>query len=89
VKLTALEVDVLKGLYASEYHDGGPQPYIWSWAIRNQLATPAQLPGVVSSLAKKGITRSDGSGEERAVAVTELGAQVARELGIYTEEETP
>lgn len=79
--VTELERDVLAGIYASEYSDG-PLAEPWSWSIRAKVATKAQIPGVVASLVKKGLVRSNGMGKEASVGVTERGYHVAVALGI-------
>jgi hypothetical protein len=82
VYLTPLEQDVLRGIYESDYADGGPRPDVWAWSLAVQVATPRQIPGVVSSLVKKGLVKTTGTGEEGSIYVTELGQQAAAEIGV-------
>lgn len=85
--LTELEIDVLDGIYRSDYNDGGTTADIWAWSINARKATTKQLSGVVSSLSKKGIVVTDGDGtrdNDFTIRVTELGIEVARSLGFFT-----
>jgi hypothetical protein len=87
MKLTALEQDVLRAFWRSEYQDGDAQPSIWSWSVTDhcQLATPKQVPGVMSSLAKKGLISVTGdTGNEAAASVTEAGFAAAKAAGLIT-----
>lgn len=84
-KLTLLEKDVLGGIYASNYADTA-NPNVWSWSIEPLVCTMEQRAGVVSSLNKKGIVTSEGSGDEASMWVSDTGAAIARELGIYSDE---
>lgn len=85
-KLTLLEKDVLGGIYASNYADTA-NPNVWSWSIEPLVCTMEQRAGVVSSLNKKGIVTSEGSGDDAAMWVSDTGAAIARELGIYSDGE--
>lgn len=77
-KLTLLEKDMLAGIYASQYNDGSDQPNVWSWSVEPRIVEMKQRKGVASSLNKKGIIVSEGSGDEAAMWVTPLGFEVAK-----------
>jgi hypothetical protein len=85
-KLTTLEADVLAGVYASNYADGRC-PNVWSWSIEPRICEMKQRKGVVSSLNKKGVVCSEGSGDEAAMLVTPMGAEIAEAYGFYSDEE--
>lgn len=78
ITLTELEKDVLTGINNSDYGDELGHE-IWSWSIANKVATPKQIPGVVSSLTKKGLTFSGGKGDDAVIGLTELGKQICIE----------
>lgn len=71
VKLTALEAIVIRQIAENNYQDGQPGTNdIWSSEIINNgpaelhdLVKPRSLPGVVSSLVKKGLARTGDDGE--------------------------
>ena len=72
--LTLLEHNTLAGIYASEYHAGNyGHPSIWRWAVRAGGVAKRQLPGVISSLQRKGFVQCDGDGKEATITVTETG----------------
>lgn len=85
VDITYLEIQGLSGVYASEYADGGKQPHIWSWSIRHQMGNHT-IGGVISSLSQKGLVLCEGRGKESTIYVTSLGAEVAKELGLWKHE---
>jgi hypothetical protein len=90
INLTLLERDVLGGIYASNYTDGGPRPMIWSWSMEPKVATQAQRPGVVASLVKKGVVTCGGTGtkdDDKTIDVTDIGVECATALGIWSKED--
>jgi len=77
MKLTHLELSVLRAIDCSEYGEDIADD-VWTFSITDNMAadgaTPKQLPGVISSLSKKGLVRiCDVPGEE-TVGVTKAGA---------------
>lgn len=75
IELTQLEKEVLIGINNSEYSDALGSP-IWSWSIECASAGTKQISGVVSSLSKKGLTISQGSGKDQTVMLTPLGISI-------------
>ena len=77
--LTTLERDVIKAIAENQYSDE-PGDKIWSWAIEyhTKITLKKQIPGVVSSLVKKGLVISiDGWGkDDDTVQLTEDGVKV-------------
>lgn len=79
-KLTALESDVLvNGILRNNFQDGADGAgQIWSEQLiangKTEKVTPKQLPGVVTTLIKKGLVQSDNE----AVWLTESGIAVAK-----------
>lgn len=75
--LTMLELSVLAAIDASEYGDELTNE-IWMFSVTDNMedggATPKQLPGVVSSLVKKGLVKSGGTGNDAGVHMTDAGA---------------
>lgn len=74
MEITDKERAVLKGIIDSEYNgDNGRNP-IWSWSIRCNLPKRT-IPGVVGSLAKKGLVQCDKgeTKDEDTVVLTEAG----------------
>jgi hypothetical protein len=75
--LTALELSVLRAIDASEYGDVLTDE-IWMFSVTDNMeaggATPKQLPGVVSSLVKKGLVKSGGTGNDAGIHMTDAGA---------------
>lgn len=73
-KLTTNELAVLRAIDSSEYGDALCDQ-IWSFSIADNSDLPQRsIPGIVSSLAKKGLTVSGASGGEDTVAMTLFGA---------------
>lgn len=81
IQLTQLEKEVLEGINNSDYGDDLGDP-IWSWSIRHASAGSKVISGVVSSLSKKGLTNSQGSGNDQVVALTVAGVDVCKEYGL-------
>lgn len=77
IELTQLEREVLEGINNSEYgNDLGDA--IWSWSIKCASAGSKTISGVVSSLSKKGLTVSQGSGNDQTVQLTDLGVATCK-----------
>lgn len=75
--LTALELDVLKAIDASEYGDSLTDG-VWSFSIAQNIragVAKRSIPGVVASLSKKGLVVVSGYGtSESYVTITDAGA---------------
>jgi hypothetical protein len=78
--LTNLELEVLRALVNNDFMDGcqgadriGKE--LWSDCInqRTSIVSNVQLPGVVSSLSKKGLVKSSGTGRDATIWLTEQG----------------
>jgi hypothetical protein len=84
--LTEHEVTVLKAMYASEYHDGGARPWVWTFSVAEGagFANRRTLSGTVASLVKKGLIAADGAGDEASLVMTSLGVDICTRGGIYT-----
>lgn len=92
-KLTANETVVIAAMYASEYHDGGERPWVWTFSVADRtrgVIPAASFPGVVASLNKKGLVVSDGdasasgpSDNMGSLYLTDAGVEVAKSAGIY------
>lgn len=89
INLTELEKDVLlHGFGDSNYNGQGNEngcPWSWSIADKCKVAKKNQVPGVISSLVKKGIMSSwdyegDGNPDDEVVALTEKGKEIFRLL---------
>ncbi len=74
--LTPRERSVLLAVRDSEYHDGrdpvGSQ--VWSNCLSAEGIEPSSLPGVVSSLSKKGLVLCQGNRNDSTVELTAEGA---------------
>ena len=75
MKLTGLEMKVLKALAFNHYGEGGET---WSWATNESTypsgVTGKSLSGVLASLAKKGLVKPNGEGREGSIRTLEAGA---------------
>lgn len=80
--LTALEIEVLGAIANNDFMDGltgadaiGKE--IWSDCInqKQSIVTNAQLPGVVSSLSKKGLIKCAGSARDATIWMTAQGVE--------------
>jgi hypothetical protein len=60
-KLTEAEVAALRGVVASEYHDGRDpvDNPVWTWSC-NPFQSKRTFSGAVSSLVRKGLLRASG-----------------------------
>lgn len=78
--LTVNEIKVLDAVAKSEYGEG-IRSTVWTFTIGdNSDLKPKSIPGVVSSLVKKGYLASFGSGREACVAVTQSGVEAYEAL---------
>lgn len=81
ISITKLESDVIEnGFGKSNFNtEGNP---VWSNSLIEgcKLCTIKQLPGVVSSLVKKGLAIVDGEGAEKTVALTDEGKVILKRL---------
>jgi hypothetical protein len=76
MKLTPNEVRVLQAIDASEYGDNLLDS-VWSFTIADHSdLAPRSIGGIVSSLSKKGITKSSGYGNEETIRLTPYGVGV-------------
>ena len=74
ITLTANELTVLKAIDDSEYGCYLTDA-IWSFSIADNCnLAPTSIPGVVSSLVKKGLVRCAGYGNDAEVRMTDIGA---------------
>jgi len=85
-----MEKDVLHAIATSEYRDTGDlTETIWSFSIANntRVARPGQIPGVVASLAKKGLVISSqyDKPSERTVQLTRKGIELYKKIYRVTE----
>lgn len=80
--LTPSELKVLKALAFNHY---GDSEGTWAWAVNESLhpsgITGKALSGVVGSLAKKGLIKSEGSGSECAILTTAAGKEEMKKQG--------
>lgn len=74
MNLTDMEKDVIRAIAENEYCDVLGQD-VWSWAISHQtkITNDNQIPGVVSSLVKKGLVVSSQYDYDRVVKLTQKG----------------
>ena len=83
--LTDKELSVLSGIVRSDYSiSGDPDENvgnaIWSWSIDSEFANTPSCGGIVSSLVKKGLAKSNGEGDDATTSITQAGADALREL---------
>ena len=74
--VTELENDVImNGIVKSGFFDDYTNGIVWSDLLIDgcEITKPTQLPGVVSSLVKKGLITQEGSGREASVHLTAEG----------------
>ena len=77
MNLTELEKDVLIAIATNEFCDE-PGDWAWSYSIHYKctMTTQKQLPGVISSLIKKGLAEhDDAGGEGDCVRLTKKGIE--------------
>lgn len=75
MKLTKLELEVMKAIDASEYGER-LQDGVWTFTIADHLpktVASRSIPGIVSSLVKKGFLTTGGSGRDQEVGITKDG----------------
>jgi predicted transcriptional regulator len=81
ISITKLESDVIgNGFGKSNFNtEGNP---VWSNSLIEgcKLCTIKQLPGVISSLVKKGLALAEGEGSEKTVALTDEGKVILKRL---------
>ena len=77
MKLTHLELSVLRAIDSSEYGED-LRDDVWTFTVTDNMqadgATPKQLPGVISSLSKKGLVRICDEPGEETVGMSKTGA---------------
>lgn len=75
MNLTQNEIDALVGIVDSDFRDGN-HPVgcpVWSWSA-NPFSSHRTFSGVVASLVKKGLAKSDGgTGDEACITMTQAG----------------
>lgn len=77
MNITELEKKVMQGILRSEFNDGSEKSHpIWSWSIRADGVAKKSIPGVVASLAKKGLAICDGEGKESCVCLSDEGMKM-------------
>lgn len=79
MKLTALELAVLKAIDESEY-GGDLTDLIWTFSVDDHLPASIKstsIPGIVSSLVKKGLVVSSPAfmGDDATIGMTSAGAE--------------
>lgn len=75
VSLTANELAVLNAIDESEYGDTLRDP-VWTFTIEDNSALSGRvISGVVSSLHKKGLVISSGSGRDQQIEITAKGVE--------------
>lgn len=77
INVTSNELEALRGIDHSEYGDCITTP-VWSFSVtENCLLKTRSVPGVVSSLVKKGlVTVSDSGTAVACIAMTKAGVEV-------------
>jgi predicted transcriptional regulator/ATP-dependent Clp protease adapter protein ClpS len=77
ISVTKLEADVIEnGFGKSNFNTEGNQVWANSLIEGCKICTLKQLPGVVSSLIKKGLALSEGEGSEKTVCLTDNGKKI-------------
>jgi hypothetical protein len=78
MKLTHLELSVLRAIDNSEYGSDSLTSPTWTFSVTDNMqadgATPKQLPGVISSLSKKGLVSICDEPGEESIGMTDAGA---------------
>lgn len=81
ISITKLESDVIgNGFGKSNFNTEGNPVWANSLIEGCKLCTIKQLPGVVSSLVKKGLALAEGEGKEKTVALTDEGKVILKRL---------
>lgn len=76
-RVTEKEKSVLEAISNSDYD---PEQ-TWAWEPTQKSGLPPKsVPGVISSLVKKGLVWSQGEGEEAEVGLTEAGFDALKVL---------
>lgn len=84
VKLTAMELAALTAIDHSEYGDALDEP-IWSFSVTDNIdkAIPKKsVPGIVSSLSKKGLVHCSGGGAPISTGAPDDATIMMSEAGI-------
>jgi hypothetical protein len=81
--VTDNELAALRGIYQSEFQDSGNRVdhWVWVWSANPWDSTPAskKFGGVMASLNKKGLAKSDrAAGRDACVCLTALGVTVLK-----------
>lgn len=82
--VTDLEADAIQAIGNNDFTDGDPTAWVWSNCVAQECKTvkAKQLPGVISSLVKKGLAETDGnSGKDACVRLTETGVVALKQIG--------
>ena len=83
MNLTEMEKDVIIGIANNEFSNE-PGDWVWSYSVHFNLkiTSQTQLPGVISSLIKKGLVAHDNTGDELGdcLALTKDGVAAYRQL---------
>jgi hypothetical protein len=78
VSITKLELEALRAIDNSEYGDSLGSD-IWDWSVAQNIVegtSPKSVPGILSSLSKKGLVICNGEGKEATVGMTDMGQLV-------------
>ena len=74
---TELEIKMLENIAKNDYNNGAPGQMCPIWAncldCGPNSFSKSQIPGIVSSLSKKGLIYCSGYGSEAMVAMTDKG----------------
>ena len=90
IEITDKELNVLMGIYTSEYQDGEedtPLHWIWSFSVAYNCDYKGKiLSGIMSSLSKKGLIVSEDNmtkdNDDPCCALTALGLEVLKTCDI-------
>jgi hypothetical protein len=86
VKLTANEIQGLKGILASDFNQTGEAAInypVWTWSA-NTFSSKKSFSGVVSSLVKKGfVDSSEYDAGEWIIAITQAGWDALNAVQVY------
>jgi len=83
MNLTEMEKDVIIGIANNEFSNE-PGDWVWSYSVHFNLkiTSQTQLPGVISSLIKKGLVAHDNTGDKLGdcLALTKDGVEAFKRL---------
>jgi hypothetical protein len=75
--ITTLEAEGLQGICDSDFHDGADRVDnpVWTWSANPWSGTQGArlFSGVMSSLVKKGLAKSEGHGKDDCCRITQDG----------------